>query len=68
MKAKRPRLTDALIRAGAADAGNRAMRAAGRTRWNDADYAAAAREYNRLIGDSVSDDVEPDDVEEGSNV
>lgn len=30
------------------DAANRRMRAAGRTKWNRADYNAAVREFNRL--------------------
>lgn len=31
------------------DAGNRSMRAAGRTKWNRADYNAAAREQARIL-------------------
>ena len=31
------------------DAGNRSMRAAGRTAWSEADHAAACRETRRLM-------------------
>lgn len=31
------------------DAGNRAMRAGGRSRWSRADYQAACAEMNRLL-------------------
>jgi hypothetical protein len=33
------------------DAGNRRMRSEGRERWNQEDYAAAATEFNRVIGE-----------------
>jgi hypothetical protein len=41
-------ITPELARAAATDAGNRAMRAAGRNRWSAEDYAAAVREFERL--------------------
>jgi len=41
-------LTRALAYAAATDAGNRAMRAAGRAAWSVDDYNAAAREFARL--------------------
>ena len=42
------KLTEENARAAAADAGNRSMRAAGRTTWNEEDYHTAASEYERL--------------------
>jgi len=48
MKSKQPVLTEQLIFAAGRDAGNRSMRAAGRTTWAKADYAAARREFRRL--------------------
>ena len=42
------KLTEELARAAAADAGNRSMRAAGRTSWDREDYCAAVSEYDRL--------------------
>jgi hypothetical protein len=30
------------------DAGNRSMRRAGRKKWNDRDYAAAVKEFERI--------------------
>ena len=41
-------LTKAMIYAASRDAGNRSMRAAGRTKWNRADFNAAAKEFARL--------------------
>jgi hypothetical protein len=40
---------EAVCRAAGWDAGNRAMREAGRTAWSADDYNAAAREYERLV-------------------
>lgn len=40
--------TATMIRAAAQDAGNRSMRAAGRTAWNDDDWNAACAEFERL--------------------
>jgi hypothetical protein len=37
-----------IARAAATDAGNRSMRAAGRTAWDATDYDVAVLEYNRL--------------------
>lgn len=42
------RMTYQLAMAAARDAGNRSMREAGRTKWNQADYNAMVREFNRL--------------------
>jgi hypothetical protein len=42
------KITEMLARAAATDAGNRSMKAAGRTQWNLTDYRAASSEYNRL--------------------
>ena len=47
----RPVLTYELAHAAGLDAGNRAMRKAGRTAWSDADYNVAAAEFNRLWPD-----------------
>ena len=41
-------LTPEVVRSAATDAGNRSMRAAGRTTWSEEDYRAATAEYNRL--------------------
>lgn len=43
-----PVLTYAYAHSAAWDAGNRSMRAAGRDRWNDDDYSAAARAFDAL--------------------
>jgi hypothetical protein len=37
-----------LAHAAGTDAGNRSMRRAGRRKWNDRDYAAAVREFERI--------------------
>ena len=42
-------LTYNLAMAAGQDAGNRSMRKAGRTQWNDDDWDAAAAETQRLI-------------------
>jgi len=42
------RLTRDIAHAAAADAGKRHARAAGRTTWDETDYAAAVAEWNRL--------------------
>ncbi len=46
-----------MIRAAGSDAGNRAMRAAGRLKWNKDDYNIACAESNRLtkISDALPD-------------
>jgi len=44
----KPKLTRELAWAAAQDAGNRAMRKAGRHAWNRDDYNIAAREFDRL--------------------
>jgi hypothetical protein len=41
-------MTPELAAAAAMDAGNRAMRAAGRTVWNEEDCSVAGREFERL--------------------
>lgn len=41
-------ITQALINSAATDAGNRSMRSAGRSKWNDEDYNAAVAEHERL--------------------
>lgn len=41
-------LTLDMVRAAAADAGNRRMRIEGRRRWNRADFEYAAAEFNRI--------------------
>lgn len=41
-------LTPRLIQAAATDKGNESMRKAGRTKWNEDDWNAAAAEYQRL--------------------
>jgi len=38
-----------LAHAAAWDAGDKSMRANGRDRWNEDDYLAAAREFNRIM-------------------
>ena len=43
------RMTYRMAMAAGQDAANRQMRAAGRTAWNEEDYATAARETNRLL-------------------
>jgi hypothetical protein len=42
------KLTEDLARAAAQDAGNRSMRAGGRTKWNHEDFNVAVEEFNRL--------------------
>jgi len=42
------KLTKETARAAATDAGNRSMRKAGRTIWNEDDYNAAVDEFDRL--------------------
>jgi hypothetical protein len=37
-----------LAHAAGIDAGNRSMRRAGRKKWNDRDYAAAIKEFERI--------------------
>ena len=37
-----------LAHAAGTDAGNRSMRRAGRRKWNDLDYAAAVKEFERI--------------------
>lgn len=49
-------LTESVIRAAAQDAGNRSMRAANRTAWDEDDWNAAAAEYERLINLGVDGD------------
>jgi hypothetical protein len=44
------KMTYKLAMSAGQDAGNRSMKRAKRQRWNDADYAAAAREFERLTG------------------
>jgi len=44
----KPQMTTELARAAATDAGNRSMRAAGRSKWNQDDAIAAHREFSRL--------------------
>ena len=43
-----PVLTRGLAYAAATDAGNRSMRKAGRSAWNEDDYNAAVTEFTRL--------------------
>jgi hypothetical protein len=45
---RRPVLTRELAHAGSKDAGNRSMRAGGRTAWNEEDYDVAVAEFNRM--------------------
>lgn len=45
---RRIRMSYTLAQACAADAGNRSMRAAGRTRWSMADWNASVEEFNRV--------------------
>lgn len=44
----KPKLTRELAWAASTDAGNRAMRKAGRAAWSKDDYNAAVREFDRL--------------------
>ena len=44
----KPKRTREVAHAAATDAGNRAMRAGGRAKWNAADYDAACVEFDRL--------------------
>jgi hypothetical protein len=44
---------DSLARSAGTDAGNRSMRKAGRKEWNEEDYEVAAKEYNRIINESL---------------
>lgn len=48
MKVRVP-VTYEIAQAAGRDAGNRSMRAAGRTRWNDEDYNAAVAVRDRLL-------------------
>jgi hypothetical protein len=50
------RLDAELIHAAATDAGNRSMRAGGRTAWSEADYIAACDESARLTGVTATED------------
>jgi hypothetical protein len=43
-------MTYQIAMAAGRDAGNRSMKAAGRSEWNEADWNAAAAETQRLIG------------------
>lgn len=52
----RPNLTPEIARAAGWDAGNRSMRAAGRTRWNEDDWNAACEVTNRLMAMLLSED------------
>jgi hypothetical protein len=45
----KPTITPDLAWRAATDAGNRAMRAAGRTHWSHDDYQTAIREFERLL-------------------
>lgn len=45
----RPTMNMKIARAASFDAGNRSMRAAGRTEWNDDDLQAAHDEFARLM-------------------
>lgn len=45
----RVKMTYGLAMAAGKDAANRAMRAAGRSRWNEDDYNAMWAEFNRLF-------------------
>lgn len=44
----RMKMTRELAHAASMDAGNRSMRKAGRTVWNEADYNASVAEFDRL--------------------
>ena len=48
-RSMKPILSYELASAAGMDAGNRSMRQAGRKKWNEDDFNAAARETNRLI-------------------
>lgn len=50
-------LTRKIIHAAATDTGNRSMRAAGRTTWDDDDWNAAAAEERRLTDFLNHDDI-----------
>ena len=56
------RLDAELIHAAATDAGNRSMRAGGRTAWSEADYIAACDESARLTGATATEDRDQDPV------
>lgn len=45
----RRQITHEVAQAASMDAGNRAMRAAGRAVWNEDDYNASTAEYHRLL-------------------
>ena len=45
------KMTRELAYAASLDAGNRAMRAGGRKTWNEEDYRAVSREFDRLWPD-----------------
>ena len=49
LEAMSVRHRETVARAAATDAGNRAMRAAGRKAWSEEDYNAAVTEFNRLL-------------------
>ena len=44
-------ITQKMAHSAGTDAGNRQMRADGRTKWKSKDYRLACETYNRLIGD-----------------
>jgi hypothetical protein len=48
-----------IARAAGHDAGNRSMKAAGRTSWSVDDFNAAAAEMNRILGDENEDPEDP---------
>ena len=50
-KTRRPQMTYALAHAASMDTGNRSMRAAGRTAWNEDDYNVSVKEFDRLFPD-----------------
>ncbi len=43
------KMTKAIMYAAGRDAGNRSMKAAGRTKWSRKDFNAAAAEFARLV-------------------
>jgi|SRR6185312_485408 len=47
---RRPTMTDEMARSVGLDAGNKSMRAGGRTVWNDEDAVAATRAHNQAKG------------------
>ena len=53
-------ITEPIARAAAQDAGNRSMRKAGRTQWNEEDFNAAAQEYERLWPSSTGNNPAPE--------